>query len=309
MLIFIIFLQFREIDYHGFTPGVEALAMGGVPVAASLSNPSSVYYNPAGLSILPGAMLRYERYYFRDCGEDTGRFPNWTIAFISPQLSFTYHPTISFDETTEVVDGSVYKREHRRVNLTEFVLTLTSRTGNELTYREHLYLGLNFKLYSGNFFDLKVKRVGNLWQEPEEIISSTLSPGFDLGAILWYNKLTLGAMVEDVYTRIAWKGGDPFTLKRCYRMALGVRPTSDFILSSGLEYRDRWLIGGGSELFLGSSRGGIFLRGGIDYDPDRSDYHYSGGLGIFSPRFRLDGSIRYLDPGMVIVVALTTTGY
>lgn len=307
MLILIIALQFQGLDYQGLTPGVEALAMSGVPATVSFSNPSSINYNPAALSILPGSILRYERYITKKCGPDTERFPDNSFIFASPQLSFLYHPVVSYDETTTVESGSVFEREHRRTNITEYIISITSHTGNELTFKEHIYFGLNIKLYSGNFFSVKAKRIGNAWQEPEEIISSTLSPGLDLGLILWYNKLTLGGMAEDVYTRMAWQGQDAFTLPRIYRIACGLRPINAILVSTGLEYKDKWLPAAGTELFFGKSSRGIVLRGGIGYDPDTKEYSYSTGLGIHSPKFRLDGGIRYLDPGMVIAIAVSIT--
>lgn len=308
MLIIFFFLQFKDLDYQGLTPGVEALAMAGVPTAACFSNPSQVHFNPAGLSIMPGSIIRYERYLTRETTSDTERLPDYSFSLISPQLSFTYHPVVSFDETTTVDTSSIYEKEHRRVNITEYILTLTSRSGNELTYKERIYFGFNVKVYSGNFFSVKATRAGNQWQEPQEMITSTLSPGFDVGLIFWYNKVSIGGMIEDVYTRMSWKEQDAFVLKRTFRGALGLRPVNKIFISGGLEYRDNWMPAGGAEIFIGKDGTGLAVRGGLDYDLESNKYHYSGGVGIHSPRVRLDGGIRYLDPGMLIAIALSVTG-
>ena len=307
MLIVILFLQFEDIDYHGLTPGTEALAMAGVSTTSFFNNPSLVFYNPAGISLLPASLFRYERYYLRECGLDSNRFPKYSVSLLTPDVSFFFHPAISFDTTIEFTSNSYYEREHRRVNLTEFIVTVTSRTGNQLTLKELIYFGLNFKLYSGQYLSIKAMKTGNLWQEPVEKISSTLSPGCDLGVLLWYDKVSIGAMVEDLYTRISWKESDAFTLDRTYRIGFGLRPVKDIYLGIGGEYQNRWTVASGTEIFLGTGKGGIFIRGGIDYDPDSGKSCFSGGLGFFTPMFRLDGGIRYTDPGVVIAIGSSVT--
>ncbi|HIE06021.1 MAG TPA: hypothetical protein EYP58_04390 [bacterium (Candidatus Stahlbacteria)] len=253
-------------------------------------------------------MIRYERFLLREISSDSARLPKYTFSIVSPQLSFTYRPVASYDETTTVETSNAYNREHRRVNITEFIISMTSRTGNELTYTERIYLGLNLKFYSGNYFSVKATRINNEWQEPDETISSTFSPGLDAGLIFWYNKVSLGGMVEDVYTRMAWREAEAFTLKRKYRGALGIRPVNQLFLSGGIEYQEKWSAAGGTEILISSKDTGVALRGGIIYDFDSNKYYPSGGLGLHSPRVRIDGGIRYLNPGLFIAVAVSVTG-
>lgn len=201
-LFFVIALLPKE-AYHDLAVGGRPLALG-YAVTAQNAHPTSIFFNPASLSVVEEGMVvtHYQGVGWDSLGRVTG------LSLILPDLCLTYLPLTKVRRFDSSVTSGRQQWLDERYKVDEYIVTVTSRTANtSFTEREPLLIGANIKYLRGSYTEIEWARRDSLWEKPKYVISDGGGYGFDLGVMLRVEYLQFGVMLKDIYSRMKWHEG------------------------------------------------------------------------------------------------------
>lgn len=262
--------------YQGLDTGARPLAMG-YAVTSTVLDPALVFFNPAGISLMPepNFAVHYtaDRLDFGDLGKISA------VSLVMPEVSLTYHSMTNVKTMSQYSAGSQQISTDERYKLEEYVATITSKTANpSFTSNESFLVGLNFKYLRGQYF--KIDRNTN-----DSLLSYVLSDGggygFDAGCLLRFRYFVLGVLLKDIYSRMKWlevPEAEVDKIKFIPRVGTSIN-TDPVLISFDIQKAKETSYHLGGELRIGARGFGIKPRCGVVFMDGEVDY-YTLGLGL-----------------------------
>jgi len=200
MLLLIVIALLPKNAYHDLNTGGKPLALG-YAVTGQTSHPTSIFYNPASLSVVQQGLLvtHYEGVGFDSLGRIKG------LSLILPELCLSYLAMTSVRRYEHAGVGSSESWRDERYKVDVYLITVTSRTANAaLTEKEPFLIGLNLKYLRGNYTDIQWSYTDSLFSKPDYIITDGDGYGFDAGFLIRAQYFQVGVMLKDIYSRMKW---------------------------------------------------------------------------------------------------------
>ncbi len=200
MFILILVALLPKDTYRDLQIGGRSLGLG-YAVTSQSANPDNIFFNPAGLSVIEEGILA--THYGGEGFDHPGKIK--AISLILPDFSFTYFPIASSKRLIHsiLMNGESWIDE--QYNVDEYVVTITSRTGNATFSRQEPFLlGVNLKYLRGHYYKIEWSYVDSLWSKPEYLITDGDGYGIDAGIMVKVLYLNGGFFLKDLYSRMKW---------------------------------------------------------------------------------------------------------
>lgn len=191
-----------EDAYIGSEPGARPIGMGGA--FSSLSGPSSIFWNPAGLNILPKNVISVS-FKNKEGIVDKILF----LVFASNQAALSWH-LLSNVKEDDLYSKHIVQKDTVEIwsdieyRIDEYILTVTSLTGKDEPAKSDFFIGINLKYLTGRFGIAKKLKKNGEWIEPEVNLDSGNGFGVDAGILYDKKRVDLGIAVQNILAMMYW---------------------------------------------------------------------------------------------------------
>lgn len=260
----------QEGDYLGSPAGARPVSLGGA-LAGVAGDQSALFWNPAGLSLLPVNLISIT---FRRRGVSS-------ISISTPEMALGWHSLSRIDfedslslqvddeETTEV-------RKDMEFWLDEYIVSITTMAHNQsLRSEENIFVGTNLKYVRGGLGIAEKRNRSGSWQDVEVNLDRGNGYGVDVGILVRQERFGLGLAVQNLLAKVYWHDYENERIRANLMGGFSILPWDWLTLAGALE--QRWNRRTSTILRLGGEA--VFWR-------ERSPRWY-GIFTSFSPSIRL----------------------
>lgn len=312
----------QEEDYLGSAVGARPISLGGALTGVG-GDESSLYWNPAGLNLLPVKLISISfgsepvRGISQLFNPSLRRRGLSSLSVSGPETALGWHALarVAFEDSVSLeVDQGETTEVWKDIEFwaDEYLFSITTMAQREkLPSDEDFFVGINVKYIRAELGLAERQRKGGSWQEPEANLDTGNGYGIDVGALLHLEKLSLGLSVQNLMAKVYWKDYEPERIGANLMGGFSILPSNWLTLAGALERR--WKRGASTILHLGGEATfrreslpgwfGIFtsfspsVRLGM-YGPDLSKREgrvFTGGLGYVYSHYKVDTAVYGAD--------------
>ncbi len=243
--------------YWGLESGARPFAMGGAFVAVG-GDASCIYWNPAGLGLLPQSIAMFGFSDMKDIEveniEVVNLFRTATglsgkrlsfVAFSENQGALSWRPLSSICENNMYeqninADGDTIERwKDIEYSINEFVLSMTTLMGatDQEIQGMPCILGMNVKYLNGRIGVAEKSRKNEVWEEPNINLDSGNGYSIDIGFLYPKKRIAIGLAARNVLAKMYWHDYSGDRINANLRGGIALELFKGFILASDVEKR------------------------------------------------------------------------
>ncbi len=243
--------------YWGLETGARPFAMGGAFVAVG-GDASCIYWNPAGLGLLPQSTAMFGFSDMKDIEVENMEVVNLFrtatglsgkrlsfVAFSENQGALSWCPLSSVCRNNMYfqninADGDTIERwTDLEYSINEFVLSMTTLMGatDQEIQGMPCILGMNVKYLNGRIGVAEKSRKNGVWEEPNINLDTGNGYSIDLGFLYPKKWIALGASAQNVLAKLYWHDYSADRINANLRGGIAIKLFNSLLLASDVEKR------------------------------------------------------------------------
>jgi len=290
-------------ELQGPAVGARAVGLSGC-FATAFDEPSLVYWNPAGLSIMPTPALTVSYLHSSGLLHDpifSGPKRLNYIAYATEGVGLAWRSLARYQERQLLGAGADSTFRYLKYGADEFTLAM-AQSDPEM---QRWSMGLSAKFIWGRATEVDQHDSAGAWGVATILDDNGYGYGLDLGFQFRHQALRLGASAQNLLAKVYWREFDDDRPKPHLVGSLSWHGKQNLVLSAGGE---KYLGSGTPRLRYSAAgeykhplegMGAVTFRGGYSqtYQGPADGYSWSAGLGYFYKRFLVDAAgVKRLDP-------------
>lgn len=284
-------------NYQGPTPGARAAALSGTLVSDD-SDPSLVFWNPAGLSGMKWTMATCSYLHSHGLIFDpvfSGPKRMNYLALAGRGMGFSWRSIARQAGAILEAAGIDTVSRYLRYGVDEFALAV----GKQDERHPSMSMGVALKLLVGRMTEVTQTKAGTLWDQAQVSDETGTGYGLDLGLQGRYGSLMAGLTVQNLVGKVYWRAFEDDRLKPKTSGGLSwhngrlprITVSAERFWGSGVP-EIKYKVGGEYKFVL-PEHGAIMARGGASqyYKAPEGQYDRSAGLGYVFKKIIVDAAV------------------